>query len=129
LGHTTVVPGGTTTVVCEGGGGLLLLKLRQPPSNSGSSRDNSRMARILTGKTNGHPVRHASPSCKAAGLVPGQSADLCHCEFTPPGGDDRARAGAKRSDVGDRVFNRKSVFRLGLSRVFARASVSGLTGH
>ena len=28
-----------------------------------------------------------------------------------------------------RVFNRKSVFRLGLSRVFARASVVGLTGH
>ena len=28
-----------------------------------------------------------------------------------------------------RVFNRKSVFRLGLSRVFARVSVVGLTGH
>ena len=28
-----------------------------------------------------------------------------------------------------RVFNRRSVFRLGLSRVFARASVVGLTGH
>src|SRR3979409_1312927 len=28
-----------------------------------------------------------------------------------------------------RVLNRKSVFRLGLSRVFARASVVGLTGH
>jgi hypothetical protein len=46
---------------------------------------------------------------------------------------DRAREEARRRDVGDRslmrVFDRKSVFRLGLFRVFVRASVGGVTGH
>jgi hypothetical protein len=50
-----------------------------------------------------------------------------------PVGDDRAKAGTRRRDVGDpsliRVFDRRSVFRLGLSGVFVRASVGGLTGH
>ena len=45
----------------------------------------------------------------------------------------QGRGRRRLRDVGDpslmRVFNRKSVFRLGLSRVFARASVVGLTGH